>query len=110
MVIVTKKNIIHDIEYLQKGSNLWRLLRMNDPWCVIFTEKEMIRDVDCKCLDDMMNNKCPNYVEKDLERGKWKEERKGKKIAIVNNMKSEWYGDDSMMNEVVKMMCLAYKT
>ena len=29
-----------------------------------------------------------------------------KKITKVNDMKSEWYGDDDMKNEVVKMTCV----
>ena len=33
----------------------------------------MIHDAKCESLDDMMNDKCPNYDEKNLERGKWKE-------------------------------------
>ena len=31
--------MIHDMGYLQKGNDLWWLLKMDDSWYVIFTEK-----------------------------------------------------------------------
>ena len=36
----------------------------------------MIHDAKCENLDDMMNDKCPNYDEKDFKRGKGKKEKK----------------------------------
>ena len=30
--------------------------------------------------------------------------------SLWNNMKSEWYGDDDMKNEIVRIKCIDYKT